>query len=171
MIEADAVACSRAILLHLQSWFAAHPDWKRVATFFPLPGEPDLTTLHRVLADRLWAYPRIDGSEMTFHSIVDPTQELVKGRWNLHEPHSASLLVPRNEIDVMLCPGVAFDIKGRRLGKGKGFYDRYLSADHTHRPYLIGVTFATHLLENIPAEPHDIAMDGIVTEHGLTPLG
>ncbi|MFM2171416.1 MAG: hypothetical protein RI957_1645 [Verrucomicrobiota bacterium] len=171
LIAPESEASTRAIHLHLKKLFSAHPEWKCVATFFPLSGEPDLTILHQLLPDRLWVYPRVDALEMTFHPISDPAEDLAIGRWNLHEPKAASRLVQREEIDVMLCPGVAFDVMGRRLGKGKGFYDRYLSGACGSRPYRIGVTFASYLFDNIPAEQHDVLMNCIITEQGPISIG
>ncbi len=104
---------------------------------------------------------------MTFHRIVDPISQLILTRWNLREPQADLPTVGPEGIDVMLCPGVAFDTAGHRLGKGKGFYDRYLATSQPSRPYLIGVTFASYLFSRIPHETHDKSMDLIITEEGM----
>ena len=61
-------------------------------------------------------------------------------------------------------PGVAFDRKANRLGRGKGFYDRLLAQTHALK---IGICYDLQLLDEIPAEPHDIKMDIIVTENNI----
>jgi 5-formyltetrahydrofolate cyclo-ligase len=62
---------------------------------------------------------------------------------------------------------MAFTRDGRRLGKGGGYYDRFL-ANLQPRPYCIGVTFAALLLEQIPMEEHDIKMDQVVSDQEAT---
>jgi len=69
-------------------------------------------------------------------------------------------------LDVVIVPGVAFDRSGARLGRGGGFYDRFLKSllDGTMR---VGACFSAQLLEEIPTDPHDLAVDLIVTESGI----
>jgi len=69
-------------------------------------------------------------------------------------------------LDVVIVPGVAFDRSGARLGRGGGFYDRFLKSlpDGTMR---VGACFSVQLLEEIPTDPHDLAVGLIVTESGI----
>ena len=68
------------------------------------------------------------------------------------------------EIELALIPGVAFDRKGNRLGRGKGYYDRTLDRlTHAHR---IGICFGFQLTEKIPVENNDRTMDEVWTEKG-----
>ena len=71
--------------------------------------------------------------------------------------------VPPQEIDVIIVPGRAFSPDGVRLGRGRGYYDRYLSREG-FRALKIGVCFAEQLVGDIPSEEHDIRMDRIVSE-------
>ena len=59
-------------------------------------------------------------------------------------------------------PGVAFDRKGNRMGRGRGFYDRMLKS--TPNALKFGVAFDFQLLDDIPVEPHDVKMDRVITE-------
>lgn len=166
LVLPDPEERSRSIVSHLFELLKAHPEWQIIATFFPLHGEPDLSPLQQLLPERDFVYPRIEGSDMTFHHVIDPATQLIPTRWNLREPCAGLPLVGGDEIHVMLCPGTAFDLSGHRLGKGKGFYDRYLAATLPPRPRLIGVSFASFLFPIIPHESHDMMMDLIVTELG-----
>ena len=65
---------------------------------------------------------------------------------------------------VWCVPGLAFDHRGRRLGRGAGWYDRLLQ---NAGPRRIGVTFADSLVEAVPQEPHDVSMNAIGTETGV----
>lgn len=64
-----------------------------------------------------------------------------------------------NDIDLVIVPGVAFDLRGRRIGRGKGYYDRLLSGSNV---YKIGVCFDFQLVECVPTDEHDILMDKII---------
>lgn len=68
-------------------------------------------------------------------------------------------------LDLIFLPGRAFDRRGNRLGRGKGFYDRFLAAV---RPdcRLIGLAFDEQIVDTLPTEPHDRRMNGVITENG-----
>lgn len=67
----------------------------------------------------------------------------------------------RREIDLILVPGVAFDRNKNRLGRGRGYYDRLFERWRAPR---IGICFGFQLLDQVPVEPHDVQMNGILTE-------
>ncbi len=87
-------------------------------------------------------------------------REFVKGAFGVLEPPSDSPLIPLNRLDLVLVPGLAFDRQGRRLGRGKGFYDRLLAEVTGIK---CGVALDEQIVEELPEEPHDIAMDFILT--------
>ena len=77
-----------------------------------------------------------------------------------------NILEPQNEpytgdFDLIVVPGVAFDRKGDRLGRGKGYYDRFLSQHLEVKR--IGICFDFQLVEEVPSEPFDIRMDEVIT--------
>jgi 5-formyltetrahydrofolate cyclo-ligase len=160
----NSLAASIRIVERLSPLISSHPEWRCIALFAALPSEPNLQELHARFPDRLFAYPRVISDEMVFHAVHQPDQELITARWGLREPIDTLPLVPAQEIDLMLCPGMAFTNDGKRLGKGGGFYDRYLSHLSTHRPYRIGVTFAAYLIDDMPQEPHDSTMHAVVCD-------
>ena len=67
--------------------------------------------------------------------------------------------VEKNDIDLCICPGVAFDFEGRRLGRGGGFYDRFLAGC---KAFKVGVCFNEQMVERVPAEEFDVLMDRVV---------
>lgn len=74
--------------------------------------------------------------------------------------------VPVESLAIILVPGVAFDRDGARLGRGGGFYDRFLSGIHERggaRPVFVGVCFEEQLVDEVPCEGHDMRMDAVVT--------
>ena len=66
-----------------------------------------------------------------------------------------------NKVDIFLVPGLGFDIKGTRLGKGRGIYDELLS--RYSKSTFIGITDKNHLINEIPSESHDIQMHSLIT--------
>lgn len=79
---------------------------------------------------------------------------------NFYSPFSPA------SIDLVIIPGVVFDRKGNRLGFGGGFYDRFLGklSDITK---LVGLAFELQLVDNVPSQSHDVAVDYLITEEGI----
>ena len=68
-----------------------------------------------------------------------------------------------SEIDLVIVPGTAFTSAGVRCGRGRGYYDKYLAQPGVHA-VKVGVCFAHQLVGELPAEPHDVAMDYLITD-------
>lgn len=117
------------------------------------------------------AYPRVRGERLDFVSVASPS-ELSPGAFGVLEP-TGTMLLPSNALDLVLVPGVAFDVEGNRLGYGKGFYDRVLYG--AGRPALsVGLCFELQLVEGLPVEDHDACLDLLITEereYSFTPSG
>lgn len=111
---------------------------------------------------------------LTFHKMGSWTQvtELApQGSYQLREPAREDPAPLPAKLDVMLVPGVAFQLEnGARMGHGAGFYDdffqRYQLQHGGKKPLLIGLSLVEQIVESIPVEPHDWLMDCIVTGDG-----
>lgn len=137
---------------------------KRVALYAPLMNEVDTLVLFsaaRQSGKRVY-YPLVCGDQLTFHEIT-AVEQLARGSFGILEPCPVGTTVERPELDFMVVPGVAFDLKGHRIGFGKGYYDRYL-ADLKRLPTLVGLCHDFQLCAAVPAEGHDIRMHYLVTE-------
>jgi len=86
-------------------------------------------------------------------------QEMQIGKYGIKEPVSIPFK-DYKEIDLAIIPGVAFDLEGNRLGRGKGYYDRLLPKLNCPK---IGICFSFQRLDKIPTEIHDISMDYVVS--------
>ena len=85
-------------------------------------------------------------------------EQLAPGRWGIWEPtDEAPLLSDYSRLDLVVVPGVAFSSDGKRLGRGKSFYDRFLPL--VPRAAFVGVCYPCQVVEQIPADPWDIGMD------------
>lgn len=135
-----------------------------LALYAPIYNEVDTTVLQRqsLLAGKKVVYPAVDGDSLTFRPVRAAT-DLVKGAFGIDEPGGSDSPCPPSGIDIFIIPGVAFDLTGRRVGYGKGFYDRTLH-ELEGQGRFIGFCYDFQLIEEITGEPHDVPMDLIFTE-------
>jgi 5-formyltetrahydrofolate cyclo-ligase len=157
---------SKAIAARL----AEHPSLKSgrpVAIYSPIPSEPDIELLWKIAPGR-FCYPRVANGKMEFVE-VEKLEHLIPSSWHPqireHRLPEARPVAPE-DIGVILVPGLAFTKNGHRLGRGGGYYDRYL-ASLPATTMKIGVCFALQIVNMLPLEPHDQQMDAIVTDEGL----
>lgn len=150
-------ADSGRVVAAFRGWLERRPEVRVVAVYWPLAGEPDLGPVVMADSSREWVYPRVEGDDLVFHRVVDPAVELVPGAFRIREPMWASEVVGPERIDAWICPGLAFDAAGGRLGRGKGFYDRALLRARPDA-WRIGVCFPEQLVESVPCGPRDVRM-------------
>ena len=100
----------------------------------------------------------VDGENLELREF-DAYDSMKQGAFNIMEPVGRRFL-NYDEIDVAVIPGLAFDRKGGRLGRGKGYYDRLLSKLPDCRK--LGMCFDFQMVDAVPAEAHDIKMDDII---------
>ena len=132
-----------------------------VMLFANLPDEIDTFSL----IDKCFAMgkkvylPVINGDDMT---IAEFTGEFQEGRFGIKEPviNTTLLTLTPNSMDFVLVPGVGFSPSGYRLGRGKGYYDKFLSK--YSNLFTVGVCFREQFYLDIPTEPHDIPMNKVL---------
>lgn len=134
--------------------------------YWPIKGEPDLRPLLARLHAQgvLVALPLVEtkAAPLTFRRW-SPETRMVRGDWNIPvPPPDAIQLLPQ----IALAPVMGWTAEGYRLGYGGGYFDRTLAA-LTPRPFTVGIGFQSAKLNTIFPQPHDIALDAIVTEAGL----
>ena len=138
---------------------------KTILAYLPLPDEVDLCPLltRWIQEQRTVCVPLVswdDHQMCAGHLTSLEDAALVETRHGVREPQKR-ILVPEDTIDVMLVPGVGFDASGWRLGRGGGYYDRFLALK---RPAtVIGVAFDCQILQSVTREEHDQCMDIILT--------
>ncbi len=92
--------------------------------------------------------------------VEDLAQDLAPGKFGIREPVARCATVALNRLDLILAPGIAFDLHGRRLGRGKGYYDRLLADTHGRT---CGVAYDQQIVPAVPVGPHDIHLNCILT--------
>ena len=131
-----------------------------VALFSPLPDEPQVGEVIPIIAgERSIVLPRVEGDVMRFYPYTPASMST--GSYGIMEPMDGEAVDP-SSIDVMVVPGVAFTANGARLGRGKGYYDKYMSLPG-FRARTLGVCYSQQLLETLPVDSHDVKIDEIVS--------
>jgi 5-formyltetrahydrofolate cyclo-ligase len=138
---------------------------KRIAAFASTGTEINtFPLLEGILKSNKELYlPKIDPAQVLieFHAVKD-LKKLVPGTYNILEPPGGALLPPE-QIDLILVPGLAFDSRGHRLGYGQGYYDRFLTMLH-RRCFALGVAYAFQIIDKTPNAEHDIPVNAVLTE-------
>ena len=107
------------------------------------------------------AVPKTDGEAMDFY-YIHSLQEIAPGNFGVREPDPKRCRMADGKEGLLILPGSAFDVKGHRIGYGKGYYDRYLQL-HPEL-FTMAVAFDFQVLEEIPHESHDRSVQVIVTD-------
>ena len=163
LTEADRRAASGQAV----SLLARQPAWNQAGSvlfYAPIEEELDVWPLLEAAleAGKLTALPRFDPERNCYkaHQIKDLRRDLELGRYGIREPRMDCNQVPLNRLDFILVPGVGFDLHGRRIGRGKGYYDQMLTAV---RGKTCGVAFDQQIVCEIPVGPHDSDVNCILT--------
>ena len=137
-----------------------------VSVYWPIKAEFDLrfwmTALHERSARVALPVVETRGAPLVFRAW-EPGVAMERGHWNIPVPAASS---PQLTPEVALAPVVGWDGAGYRLGYGGGYFDRTLAA-LSPRPFVIGIGSQAARIATIFPQPHDIAMDAIVTEAGV----
>ena len=141
-----------------------------IALYAPVDNEIETYDVMReaLASDKRVLLPAVSPAGLEFRRIADPS-ELRKGVYGIPEPDVGCPLHSLDETDLVLVPGVVFDIAGRRIGYGKGYYDRALQSQEG-KGKLVGFCYDFQVVDEIPGESHDVRMDMIFTERRVIRL-
>ena len=157
--EADRISSADAVFSRLEQ-SAAFQLAEKILMYHSLPDELDTRRFLKKWKDhKKFFLPRVNGVNLELLPYDESRLEI--GSFHIEEPQGNETH-PVEEIEVIIVPGVAFDRKGHRLGRGKGFYDRLLQNAKATK---IGVGYEFQLVDDLPTEPHDVKMNMIITEH------
>ena len=138
---------------------------KNVLVYNSLPDEIRTNLLLETWGERKNLFlPRVNGGDLDI--LAYSKDAMQKGAFDIYEPTGESLHDVR-EMDLIVVPGVAFDLNGNRLGRGKGYYDKLLCKATCPK---LGYIYDLQLLDEIPAEGHDVPMNLIVTDKRIISL-
>jgi phosphomannomutase len=156
----DMAALSPQIMAALAAWGQITAG-VRVLFYDPLSDEPDITPLAAAPRALLTRTP--EHGPVTVHDFAAPRE---RHRLGFSQPVAGTPEVDPASVDVVLVPGLAFDLSGVRLGRGRGHYDRLLAAVRPDA-LVVGVSPAAVVVGALPREPHDRLMTHLATEQGV----
>ncbi|MFP4067955.1 MAG: 5-formyltetrahydrofolate cyclo-ligase [Spirochaetaceae bacterium] len=151
--------------------------WLEASTVFCYVSMPKEVQTAGIL-DRAWsqgkvvALPRVTKEGLIFHRADDVERSLVRGPLNILEPASDLPVVGPGETDrgrarsLVLVPGLAFDRRGWRLGRGKGYYDGFLGP-HRGQVWTVALCFEEQLVDSVPYGDGDVPIDALATPDRL----
>jgi 5-formyltetrahydrofolate cyclo-ligase len=133
--------------------------------YAPLGGELDVTPVAATATrdGKAVYYPRVGAAGLEF--VRAETGALRPGRFGVLEPTEGVALEPGTEPTLFVVPGVAFDLRGVRLGRGGGHYDRALAAHPA--PARLGIAYEFQIVPRLPQAAWDAPMSGVVTDARL----
>lgn len=166
----DLLSCARLSQQAQQQLIASTPFSRAncLALYSPIHNEvatEQVFAAARESGKRVY-YPRVAGDELDFIE-VSKLSSLVKGAFAVAEPQLGEKTTVA-ELDLVVVPGVAFDLRGYRLGYGRGFYDRQL-ARKAAETIAVGLCFEIQLCNLLPNDAHDQRVDFIATETKFIP--
>lgn len=166
--EQDRLIASDAIASQVES-LADYQDATTILVYASMPSELSLDMLieRAITGGKVICVPAVDWEIKTMSAVQIESLDnnLQIGRYGLRTPCRDCKPLPDAQISLALIPGLGFDPQGNRLGRGAGFYDRWIGDRlKSGQPLpLVGVCFDEQLVERIPTDPHDQPMDRVVT--------
>jgi 5-formyltetrahydrofolate cyclo-ligase len=156
--------------------FAATPEFReraRLVLYAALPDELPTRPLYEIAraSGKVLLWPRMVGRDRLEFAPCPRWEDLSRERYGVLAPPPERESVGLGPEDLLLVPGVAFDLRGGRLGRGRGYFDRALGEMGEPGPLSLGVGFEFQLVEKVPREPHDRAVAAVLTEHRLQRVG
>lgn len=151
----------------VQKEFIASAEFARanvLALYAPIYNEVDTFEVlaTALAASKVVLYPAVCGERLIFRRVCGPN-DLWKGTFGILEPASSCEVYEPHRADVVVIPGVVFDADGKRIGYGKGYYDKALHFMEGQGK-LVGFCYDFQVVDAITNEPHDVRMDLLITE-------
>ena len=163
-LSADEVRLKSEAIARRLTESEIYKNARTVMTYISIGSEVSTDEiLRRIIADgKIAAAPLCgdDGVSLSARIIESPDQ-LISGYFGIPEPRRNTVEIDKNDIDLIIVPGLGFDRNGYRIGYGKGFYDRFLTG---FDGITIGLCFDKCLLDSICRDEHDKQVDYVYTE-------
>ena len=161
----ERAALSHAVIRRLTQT----PQWHHAHTVLLYHSLPDEVNTHDLIRQacaegKRVLLPAVVDDDLELRELPQPSSlippSLHEGAFHILEPEGEAF-TDYATIDLAVIPGIAFTTDGRRLGRGRGYYDRLLP--HFAHVYKLGLCWPFQLVDFLPTEPHDILLDAVIT--------
>ena len=145
---------------------SVHPAFKHaraVMMYMALTSEISLDLCFHMAwaAGKTVALPRVEGNHLKPCRVLNLEKDLTVGAYHVLEPREGCDSLAPEDLDLVIVPGVAFDRLGWRLGRGKGFYDRFIQI-LPETCHTLGVCFQTQLVKSVPYGSNDTCVREVI---------
>ena len=172
--KADRVRAAQAAT----GWLLNNPLFRRsqhVACYQSYGDEIDTQYIMQITwrAGKQCYLPVVAADNTLDFVVYNQGDSLVSNRYGILEPTDKSQVIDPLDLDLIIAPLLAFDMAGRRLGTGGGYYDRTLAFKQDlprEKPFFVGFAFSVQQADQLPEEPQDVLLDSIVTEDAWFPI-
>ncbi len=156
---------SKIIAKRLYS-FPTFQNASTILFYYPYENEVNLRQAinYALQQNKRVVLPAVCDGSLLCRQIVNIDQDVQEGKYGIKEPRKSCPIVKREDLDLILVPGVAFDEQGNRIGQGKGYYDIFLRNLATLK---VGIAFEFQIIDIINQELHDVPVDIIITEERI----
>jgi len=140
---------------------------KTVMTYISLPTEVETGEFNKRSLEmgKRMVVPFIDTKDrVIIASELESIDDLVKGPYGIYVPRNGPRKVSLKEIDLIVVPGIAYDKNNMRLGRGKGYYDRFLARHELSSTKTVGLAFRFQVVDFLPSDPHDRPVSMVITD-------
>ncbi len=136
-----------------------------VMAFWSMDDEiPTHSFIEEISGSKRVFLPVIKDDDIAIKPYISTEEMQPEMRFNIFEPTGDE--VPNINPDLIIVPGLAFDANCNRLGRGKGYYDRFLSSIEVASG-LVGICFNEQIVDRVPVDEHDYKVDSVITADGL----
>ena len=157
-----------AAAVHLLKWLKSKPSVRVISGYMPIHSELDiLPAMHQLhaLGYQICVPVIIAKATPLKFREWNPEVSMLRGEFGALIPESGAWLLP----DLLLCPLLAYDSFGQRMGYGGGFYDRSIAELKAQKKVeALGYAYSAQRVSQLPSEPTDMPLDGVVIELGIT---
>lgn len=169
LTNSEVCTASKKITKIISCW-PLYKDANVIMSYLSMPEEPqtDELIINAIQLEKIICVPRLlpRYGYMEAVRLFSLNDAVRCGKLGLRQPDtSKSETISPESIDLVLVPGMAFDLQGNRLGMGAGYYDRFLPS--AQNAIFAGIAWDFQIVSSVPNEDHDIALDFLVTESGV----
>ena len=169
-LDCDVIAAESAgIAKALLNW-SVYCQANMIMAYAAMADEPQTTLIlqHALSVKKKLCIPVVGDKKGTMEAaFIEKLADLVPGKYGILAPDKGKIKIAQPDmIDLILVPGVVFNVKGQRLGMGAGFYDRFLEKTKDNA-LLVGLALQCQIIAAVPCEDHDYLVDYLATKDGI----